>query len=34
MEKREKRIAWFYFTLGLLCVWLCAWALRQASLGL
>jgi hypothetical protein len=34
MEKREKRIAWLYFTLGLLCVWLCAWALRQASLGL
>jgi hypothetical protein len=32
MEKREKRIAWSYFALGLLCVWLCAWALRQASL--
>lgn len=33
MEKREKRMAWLYFSLGLLCVWLCAWALRQASLG-
>jgi E3 ubiquitin ligase len=33
MEKREQRMAWLYFALGLLCVWLCAWALRQASLG-
>lgn len=33
MEKREQRMAWFYFALGLLCVWVCAWALRQASLG-
>ena len=33
MEKREKRMAWLYFGLGLLCVWVCAWALRQASLG-
>lgn len=33
MEKREQRMAWLYFALGLLCVWVCAWALRQASLG-
>lgn len=33
MEKREQRMAWFYFALGLLCVWVCAWALRQASRG-
>ena len=33
MEKREWRLAWAYFTLGLLCVWVCAWALRQASFG-
>jgi hypothetical protein len=31
MEKREKRLAWLYFALGLVCVWLCAWALRQAG---
>ena len=29
MEKREWRMAWLYFGLGLLCVWACAWALRQ-----
>jgi hypothetical protein len=33
MEKREKHLAWLYLALGLLCVWLCAWALRQVSLG-
>jgi hypothetical protein len=33
MEKRERVMAWMYFTLGLLCVWVCAWALRQASLA-
>jgi len=33
MEKREKYLAWCYFALGLACVWVCAWALRQASLG-
>jgi hypothetical protein len=33
MERREKRMAWLYFALGLVCVWVCAWALRQASLG-
>ena len=33
MEKREKHMAWLYFALGLLCVWVCAWALRQASLA-
>jgi hypothetical protein len=32
MEKRERRMAWLYFALGLVCVWLCAWALRQASM--
>lgn len=32
MEKREQRMAWLYFALGLACVWLCAWALQQASL--
>jgi E3 Ubiquitin ligase len=32
MERREQRVAWLYFALGLACVWLCAWALRQASL--
>lgn len=32
MEKREQRMAWLYFALGLACVWLCTWALRQASL--
>jgi E3 ubiquitin ligase len=32
MERREQRMAWLYFALGLACVWLCAWALRQASL--
>jgi hypothetical protein len=32
-EKREQRMAWLYFALGLVCVWVCAWALRQASLG-
>lgn len=30
MEKREKYLAWFYFALGLACVWACAWALRLA----
>jgi hypothetical protein len=30
MEKREQRMAWLYFALGLLCVWVCAWALTQA----
>jgi hypothetical protein len=29
MEKREWRMAWLYFAAGLLCVWACAWALRQ-----
>jgi len=33
MEKREQRMAWLYFALGLLCVWVCAWALGQARLG-
>ena len=33
MERREWRMAWLYFAAGLACVWLCAWALRQASLG-
>ena len=33
MERREKYLAWFYFALGLACVWLCAWGLRQLSLG-
>jgi E3 Ubiquitin ligase len=33
MEKREQRMAWLYFALGLLCVWVCAWALTQARLG-
>jgi len=33
MEKREQRMAWLYFALGLLCVWACAWALGQARLG-
>ncbi len=32
MEKREKRVAWLYFALGLLCVWVCAWALRQPGM--
>ncbi len=31
MERREKRMAWLYFALGLACVWLCAWALTQAG---
>jgi hypothetical protein len=22
-------MAWLYFALGLVCVWVCAWALRQ-----
>lgn len=29
MEKREKRMAWVYFALGLACVCVCAWALRH-----
>jgi hypothetical protein len=29
MERREKYMAWLYFALGLVCVWVCAWALRQ-----
>jgi hypothetical protein len=33
MEKREKHMAWLYFALGLLCVWVCAWALSQARLS-
>lgn len=33
MEKREWRLAWLYFAAGLACVWVCAWALRQASLA-
>jgi hypothetical protein len=33
MERREKRMAWLYFALGLVCIWLCAWALRRVSLG-
>ena len=33
MERREQRMAWLYFALGLVCVWICAWALRQASLS-
>ncbi|HEV2287160.1 MAG TPA: hypothetical protein VGR80_14035 [Steroidobacteraceae bacterium] len=32
MEKREWRMAWLYFALGLVCVWACAWALRQAGM--
>jgi hypothetical protein len=31
MERHEKWMAWLYFALGLGCVWLCAWALRQAG---
>ena len=31
MERREQRLAWLYFALGLVCVWLCAWALRHAG---
>jgi hypothetical protein len=31
MERREKRMAWLYFALGLVCVCVCAWALRQAG---
>jgi len=31
MEKREWRMAWLYFVLGLGCVWLCAWALGKAA---
>ncbi|HEY2275176.1 MAG TPA: hypothetical protein VGH61_06720, partial [Steroidobacteraceae bacterium] len=31
MERREKRMAWLYFALGLVCVSVCAWALRQAG---
>lgn len=31
MERREQRMAWLYFALGLACVWLCAWALGQAG---
>jgi hypothetical protein len=33
MEKREKYLAWLYFALGLACVWVCGWALRQLTLG-
>jgi E3 Ubiquitin ligase len=33
MEKREQRRAWLYLALGLLCVWVCAWALGQARLA-
>jgi hypothetical protein len=33
MEKREKLMAWVYFALGLVCVWVCAWALRQAGVA-
>ena len=33
MEKREKYMAWLYFALGLVCVWVCAWALRQVMAG-
>src|SRR5579863_823153 len=29
MEQREWRMAWLYFAAGLVCVWVCAWALRQ-----
>ncbi|MGO9804283.1 MAG: GIDE domain-containing protein [Steroidobacteraceae bacterium] len=32
MEKREWRMAWLYFALGLVCVWACAWALHAAGL--
>jgi hypothetical protein len=32
MEKREWRLAWLYFVLGLACVWTCAWALHAAGL--
>lgn len=31
MERREQRMAWLYFALGLACVWVCAWALRQVG---
>ena len=31
MEKREWRMAWLYFALGLGCVWVCAWALVKAG---
>ncbi|HEV2228086.1 MAG TPA: GIDE domain-containing protein [Steroidobacteraceae bacterium] len=31
MEKREWRMAWLYFAVGLACVWACAWALQQAG---
>jgi hypothetical protein len=33
MEGREKRMAWLYFTLGLLCVWVCAWALAHLGVA-
>ena len=33
MEKREWRMAWLYFALGLVCVWVCAWALGKAGLA-
>jgi hypothetical protein len=33
MEKREQRMAWLYFALGLVCVCVCAWALAQARLA-
>lgn len=31
MEKREWRMAWLYFAIGLGCVWLCAWGWQHAS---
>jgi hypothetical protein len=33
MEKREWRLAWFYFAIGLACVWVCAWAWQHSTLA-
>jgi hypothetical protein len=32
MERREWRMAWVYFAIGLACVWLCAWSLGKSGL--
>ena len=31
LVRRERAFATLYFALGLACVWLCAWALRQPA---
>jgi hypothetical protein len=33
MERRERRMAWLFLTAGLVCVWVCAWALRHMTQG-